>query len=47
MEEYDVMKKKVHDFWDQASCGEELYLTGTDRLNMKITRLLDTTLKES
>jgi len=32
MEEYDVMKKKVHDFWDQASCGEELYLTGTDQV---------------
>ena len=23
-------KQQVHDFWDQASCGEDLYLNGTD-----------------
>lgn len=23
-------KQQVHDFWDNASCGEELYLLGTD-----------------
>ena len=26
----DADKKKVHDFWNRASCGEELYLTGED-----------------
>lgn len=24
-------KQQVHDFWEEASCGESLYLTGTDR----------------
>jgi predicted O-methyltransferase YrrM len=24
-------KQKVHDFWNRASCGEELYLAGTDQ----------------
>jgi len=24
-------KQDVHDFWNQASCGEELYLPGTDK----------------
>ena len=24
-------KKDVHDFWNQASCGEELYLSDTDK----------------
>ena len=24
-------KQKVHDFWNQASCGESLYLPDTDR----------------
>lgn len=27
----DPEKQKVHDFWNAASCGEELYLTGSDR----------------
>jgi ubiquinone/menaquinone biosynthesis C-methylase UbiE len=26
----DGEKQAVHDFWDQASCGEELYLQGQD-----------------
>jgi SAM-dependent methyltransferase len=26
----DSEKQAVHDFWDQASCGEELYLQGQD-----------------
>ena len=25
-------QKKVHDFWDRASCGEELYLTDSDQV---------------
>jgi SAM-dependent methyltransferase len=28
--EKDVQKLEVKDFWNQASCGEDLYLTGTD-----------------
>jgi ubiquinone/menaquinone biosynthesis C-methylase UbiE len=28
----DSEKQKVHDFWDRASCGEELYLTGSDKV---------------
>ena len=24
-------KQNVHDFWNQTSCGEELYLTSTDQ----------------
>ncbi len=24
-------KQKVHDFWNQATCGEELYLSGRDK----------------
>ena len=27
----DTEKQSVHDFWNQASCGEELYLSGTDK----------------
>jgi len=27
----DTEKKLVRDFWQKASCGEDLYLTGTDR----------------
>ena len=23
-------KKQVHDFWNRASCGEDLFLDGTD-----------------
>jgi ubiquinone/menaquinone biosynthesis C-methylase UbiE len=26
-------KQQVHDFWNQASCGEELYLSGTGQAN--------------
>ena len=29
----DTKKQAVHDFWNQASCGEELYLSGTDKAN--------------
>lgn len=25
------LKRQVHDFWNAAACGEELYLDGTDR----------------
>ncbi len=25
------LKKEVHDFWDKASCGERLYLEGSDQ----------------
>ena len=27
----DLLKKKVHDFWNDSSCGEELYLEGQTR----------------
>src|SRR5688572_5515536 len=27
----DVMKREVHDFWDKASCGEQLYLSGAEK----------------
>lgn len=27
----DTTKKKVHDFWNEASCGENLYLLNADR----------------
>jgi SAM-dependent methyltransferase len=27
----DAALREVHDFWNAASCGEHLYLTGTDR----------------
>jgi ubiquinone/menaquinone biosynthesis C-methylase UbiE len=27
----DVMKRKVHNFWDKASCGEQLYLSGSEK----------------
>ena len=27
----ESLKQDVHDFWDRASCGEELYLSGTTR----------------
>ena len=33
MQDDDVIKKKVHDFWDQDSCGEELYLAGTSKFD--------------
>lgn len=26
----DDLKKEVHDFWNEASCGEQLYLDGSD-----------------
>lgn len=26
-------KQRVHDFWNEAACGENLYLQGTDRQN--------------
>ena len=29
----DTKKQAVHDFWNQASCGEELYLSGTNKAN--------------
>jgi len=28
----DGEKQKVHDFWDRASCSEELYLTVSDQV---------------
>jgi len=31
VEEAPVDKKAVHDYWDRASCGEELYLESTSR----------------
>lgn len=27
----DDLKKQLHDFWNEASCGENLYLQGSDR----------------
>jgi 2-polyprenyl-3-methyl-5-hydroxy-6-metoxy-1,4-benzoquinol methylase len=27
----DTEKQRVHDFWNEASCGEKIYLEGTDR----------------
>jgi SAM-dependent methyltransferase len=27
----ETLKQDVHDFWNRASCGEELYLSGTTR----------------
>ncbi|MBI3560675.1 MAG: class I SAM-dependent methyltransferase [Gammaproteobacteria bacterium] len=27
----DVAKKQVYDFWNEASCGEQLYLSGTEQ----------------
>ncbi|MEN8132742.1 MAG: class I SAM-dependent methyltransferase [Pseudomonadota bacterium] len=29
-------KQQVHDFWNQASCGEELYLSNTDQRVLEI-----------
>jgi hypothetical protein len=26
----NAVKQDVHDFWDAASCGEALYLNGTE-----------------
>lgn len=31
----DPDKQQVHDFWNRASCGEELYLTGLDRTSFE------------
>ena len=31
MSQLATSKKRVHDFWAAASCGEDLYLEGTDR----------------
>ena len=28
-------KQQVHDFWNEASCGEALYLSGTDRVGFE------------
>jgi ubiquinone/menaquinone biosynthesis C-methylase UbiE len=30
-EHHETNKQQVHDFWNRASCGEDLYLTGDDR----------------
>jgi len=30
MKETDLEKQRVHDFWDEKACGEDLYLTGLD-----------------
>jgi len=30
-ESNNTAKQKVHDFWNRASCGEELYLVGSER----------------
>jgi ubiquinone/menaquinone biosynthesis C-methylase UbiE len=27
----DTVKREVHDFWDKASCGEQLYLSGSEK----------------
>lgn len=27
----DVAKRNVHEFWDKASCGEQLYLSGSEK----------------
>ena len=27
----DAAKQKVHEFWDEASCGEHLYLSGSEK----------------
>jgi hypothetical protein len=27
------LKKVVHNFWNQASCGEALYLSGADKVS--------------
>ena len=32
----DQEKRHVHDFWDKASCGEDLYLNGLDELAYRI-----------
>ncbi len=29
-EQYDAQKRQVYDFWNRASCGEDLYLAGGD-----------------
>jgi ubiquinone/menaquinone biosynthesis C-methylase UbiE len=29
-EQHEAEKRQVHDFWNQASCGEDLYLAGGD-----------------
>lgn len=31
IEHQDAEKRQVHDFWNRASCGEDLYLAGGDR----------------
>jgi len=31
IEQHDEQKRQVHDFWNRASCGEDLYLAGSDR----------------
>ena len=28
----NIDKQKIHDFWNKASCGENLYLTKTDQV---------------
>lgn len=30
-EQQDAEKRQVQDFWNRASCGEDLYLAGSDR----------------
>jgi len=30
-EQHDAKKRQVYDFWNRASCGEHLYLAGSDR----------------
>jgi SAM-dependent methyltransferase len=32
MIEINEAKRQVHDFWNRASCGEDLYLTGSDQV---------------
>ena len=27
----DAIKREVHDFWNKASCGEQLYLSGSEK----------------
>jgi ubiquinone/menaquinone biosynthesis C-methylase UbiE len=31
--EKQQLKKSVHDFWNEASCGENLYLSGSEKAN--------------
>jgi ubiquinone/menaquinone biosynthesis C-methylase UbiE len=34
-EKQNTEKRQVHDFWNRASCGEDLYLAGSDRADFE------------